>query len=141
MATQISAEERVTLQAIAKSHDVELLLLFGSSVTPAKIHEHSDVDIAVRFRSPLADMRHLLELQADLQDVLPTRTLDLSELRHADPLFLKKICENCQLLAGDPQQLAQLKITAFRRYIDHRRYFAMEREYARRVLAHLTERP
>jgi hypothetical protein len=35
---------------------------------------------------------------------------------------------------GDPRALEELKIYAFKRYQDHRRFFAMERAYVERFL-------
>ena len=61
--------------------------------------------------------------------------LDLALLNHADPLFLKKITDNCQLLYGSPRRLQQLKIYAFKRYQDHRKYFEMERQFVARSLS------
>jgi len=56
-------------------------------------------------------------------------------LNRADPLFLKQIVEGCELLYGFERALAELKMVAFRRYQDHRRYLAMERDYVRSFLA------
>ncbi len=50
---------------------------------------------------------------------------------------LKKIIERCRLLYGSPRRLAELKIYAFKRYQDHRRYLALEREYVQRMLGRL----
>jgi len=61
--------------------------------------------------------------------------VDLATLDRADPLFLKKVLESCRLLAGSPRRLAELKIYAFKRYRDHRRYLPLERQYVDRVLA------
>ena len=135
---EISKLQHAALAAVAAQHDVELLLLFGSFTAPEKTHSESDVDIAVRFRAPTIELRPLLALQGDLQEIFAPHVLDLADLRRADPLFLKKICDRCQLLVGNERQLAELKLLAFRRYVDHGRYFAMEREYARRTLQHLT---
>jgi len=64
--------------------------------------------------------------------------VDLAVINRADPLFLKQILEPCRLLYGAPRTLAELKMYAFRRYQDHRRFLAMEREYVRRKLAALS---
>jgi hypothetical protein len=63
--------------------------------------------------------------------------VDLATLDRADPLFLKRVLESCRLLAGSPRRLAELKIYAFKRYQDHRRYLPLERAYVDRVLATL----
>lgn len=70
-----------------------------------------------------------------LQRLFPGREVDLVVLNRADPLLLKQVLEGCRLLIGSPRQLAELKIYAFRRYQDHRRFLAMERAHVRRVLS------
>ena len=68
----------------------------------------------------------------------PDHEVDVAIINHADPLFLKKISERCRLLYGSPRRLAELKIYAFKRYQDHRRYLDLEREYVQRTLARLS---
>jgi predicted nucleotidyltransferase len=119
---------------IAKTHGVLLLLQFGSSVT-GKVHARSDVDLAAlldRSRITLSDRAALLH---DLQGLFPEREVDLAILNHADPLFLKKITGSCRLIHGDPRRLQRLKIYAFKRHQDHRKYFEMERRFVARRLA------
>ena len=74
-------------------------------------------------------------LLADLEGGFPGRDVDLGLLNHADPLFLKKITEDCQILYGPAERLHRLKIYAFKRFQDHRKYFDMERRYAAKYLA------
>lgn len=119
---------------IAGQHGASLLVQYGSTVG-GSTHAASDVDIGVLYdRAPpsLLDQGALID---DLQERFPGRRVDLAMLDRADPLFLKKVLENCRLLAGSPRRLAQLKIYAFKRYQDHRRYLPLEREYVDRVLA------
>lgn len=121
---------------IAERHGASLLLQYGSTVG-GPTHAASDVDVGVLYdRAPpsLLDQGALID---DLQERFPGRRVDLAILDRADPLFLKKVLENCQLLAGSPRRLAELKIYAFKRYQDHRRYLPLEREYVDRVLAAL----
>jgi hypothetical protein len=79
------------------------------------------------------------ELAADLQSIAPDRRVDLSLINRADPLFLKKILEHCALVHGSPRRLHELRMYAFRRYQDHRRYLAMEREYVARAVRGATQ--
>ena len=75
----------------------------------------------------------------ELQGVFPEYEVDLALINRADPLFLKKITEDCRLLYGEPRQLQELKIYAFKRYQDHLPYFAMERTYVDRYLKTVIE--
>lgn len=121
------------LSEIAARYGAELILLFGSAVSE-RLHEHSDLDLAVQLDDPNIDFHQFATLTHDLQKVFPEREVDLCILNRADPLFLKKITENCRLLYGPPRRLLELKIYGYKRYQDHRPYFAMEREYVRRFL-------
>ena len=119
--------------AIARRHGARLLLQYGSTVT-GRTHAASDVDVAVLFEGAPGYER-LGGVLADLEACFPGRTVDLGILNRADPLFLKKVLENAILLAGSPRDLAVLRLYAFRRYQDHRRYLRMERHHLDRFLA------
>lgn len=119
---------------IADRHGASLLVQYGSTVG-GPTHAASDVDVGVLYDGappPLLDQGALID---DLQEHFPGRRVDLAMLDRADPLFLKKVLERCRLLAGSPRRLAELKIYAFKRYQDHRRYLPLERQYVDRVLA------
>ena len=74
------------------------------------------------------------QLGGDLQSLYPDREVDLALLNRADPLFLRKITERCRLLYGAERALYELKMYAFKRYQDHRRYLALEREWVDKAL-------
>ena len=118
----------------ARERGVRLLLQFGSTVT-GRVHAGSDVDLAVMLDRPTASLLEYGALAADLQALLPDRGVDLAVLNHADPLLLKQVVDGCRLLYGDPRALSELRIYAFKRYQDHRRFLAMERDYVRRKVA------
>jgi predicted nucleotidyltransferase len=121
---------------IAKKHGIILLLRFGSSVT-GTLHQRSDVDLAVLLEHVPRSLEAHAELLHDLQQLFPDREVDLALLNRADPLFLRKITEACRLLYGSPRQLQRLKLYAFKRYQDHRKYLDMERRYVERALQDL----
>jgi len=125
--------ERAGFEAISRRHGVLLLLQFGSTVA-GREHATSDVDVAVLFDGEPTFAR-LDALLADLQPLFQDREVDLGMLNRADPLFLKKVLENARLLAGTPRALAELRLRAFRRYQDYRRYHAMAAEHVDRFLA------
>ena len=90
------------------------------------------------FAAGVDPRRNLDLVLQDLQSLFPGREVDLAVLNHADPLFLKKVTERCQLLTGSPARLQRLQLYAFKRYQDHRRFLALERDYVRR---HAADRP
>ncbi len=122
------------LAVVARRHGVRLLLQFGSTVS-GRTHAQSDVDVAVLLDRAPATLAVAGEMAADLQPLFPSREIDLAIVNTADPLFLKQIVYRCRLLYGTPRTLAELKIYAFKRYQDHRRFLMMEREYVRRKAA------
>ena len=125
---KISPGRRQRLSQLAQKYGLRLILAFGSSVKGEQ-HPGSDLDIAVRFDHKPLDFRTRAELCYELQKIFPELEVDLALLNYADPLFLKKITERCRLLYGDPREIKELKIYAFKRYQDHRRYFEMERRF------------
>jgi uncharacterized protein len=125
------------LEQIAHRHGVELILEFGSMVT-GRVHPRSDVDLAVLLDRPAPSFETMADLRHELQSLHPDREVDVAIINRADPFFLKKITDRCRLLYGSPQRLAELKIYAFKRYQDHRRYLPLEREYVQRTLGRLS---
>jgi predicted nucleotidyltransferase len=127
------------LADIAACHGLRLVLQYGSTVS-GRTHARSDLDIAVLFEDHGASQADIAGLHADLQRLHGGREVDLAVLNHADPLFLKRILERCRLLFGSPRALAELRMYAFRRYQDHRRFLALERPYVRRVVGRMASR-
>ena len=121
------------LEPIAHRHGIRLLLRFGSSVT-GRMRPQSDMDLAVLLEHVPDSFAAHAELIADLQALVPDREVDVALINRADPLFLKQITERPDLLYGSLRRLQELKIYAFKRYQDHRRYLALEREYVARKL-------
>jgi predicted nucleotidyltransferase len=129
----MSASSGERLQDIARLHGVRLLLQFGSTVS-GRPHDRSDVDVAALFDG-VPTLERQSQLLSDLRDVFPGRQVDLGVLNRADPLFLERVVRRCRLLAGAPRALAELRLYAFRRYQDHRRFLALEERHVRRFVA------
>lgn len=130
---KISNEVHLQIESLAPKHRLRMVLLFGSAVTGVE-HAKSDIDIAVQYHGKPLSLGEYADLLHDLQQVFPRRKVDLSFINHADPLFLKKITDGCVLLYGELRHLYELRIYAFKRFQDHRRYFAMERSFVDRFL-------
>lgn len=121
------------LPAVAARHGIRLVLQFGSTLS-ARTHARSDLDLAVLLaRRPVSLYEHA-DLAADLQSLEPDREVDVALINGADPLFLKQITQQCRLLYGSERLLHELKIYAWKRYQDHRRFLAMERDYVNRKI-------
>lgn len=119
------------IDEIAERYGVVLILQFGSTVT-GKTHAQSDLDLAVLVGGAPLSFEDQLSLEAGLEALHPGRPVDFVDLNRADPLLLKKVTESCRLLYGEAQKLHELKILAFKRYQDHRKFLDMERAYVDR---------
>jgi predicted nucleotidyltransferase len=108
-----------------------VLIQFGSTAT-GHMHVRSDVDLGAWFERAPGSLMSEAEVAADLQPHFPGREVDLAVLNHADPLFLKQVFERSRVLFGTPSDVAELRLYAFKRYVDHRRFLDMERAYVRR---------
>jgi predicted nucleotidyltransferase len=126
--------DRARLAEIARAHGADLVVQFGSSVA-GTLHARSDLDLAVLFRNPPASLFDTADLTADLQALSPEREIDLVILNYADPLLLEQIAGHGVLLYGEPSRWQRLRLYAFKRYQDHRRFLQMEREYVERAIA------
>ena len=125
------------LEEIARRHGIRLLLQFGSTVS-GRVHPRSDVDLSVLLHRPSGSLRERAELLHDLQSLFPHREVDLVLINHADPLLLKKIMEAPRLLHGTVRQVQELRIYAFKRHQDHRKYFDLERRFVARMASSAT---
>lgn len=129
----IDKEKKEKVEKLARDYGLGLVLLFGSAVS-GRTHQGSDIDIAVLFGDLGTARARVIDLSVDLQEIFSDRETDLALIDGADPLFLKKILENCELLFGEQRTLAELRMYAYKRYIDHKRYLKMEGEYVKRLL-------
>lgn len=120
------------LDEIAGRHGIRLLLQFGSTVS-GRLHPKSDVDLAVLLGRSSVSLREHADLLHDLQRLYPHREVDLVLINRADPLLLKKIMEAPRLLYGTARQVQELRIYAFKRHQDYRKYFELERKFVARV--------
>ncbi len=89
MANAIDVELKERLAAVARAHDLRLLLLFGSrargDVTP-----HSDWDFAFLAATPVDSFR----LSADLEDTVTSEHVDVVDLDRAGGLIRLKIAQD-----------------------------------------------
>jgi predicted nucleotidyltransferase len=130
----VACTDPARFESLARKHGIRLLLQFGSTIS-GHVHVRSDVDVAVLLERAPASLHEYGALATDLQDCFPGRELDLAIVNRANPLFLKQIVDGSRLLYGSPRVFAELRMYAFKRYQDRRRFLAMEREHVRRTIA------
>ncbi len=117
-----------TLEAIARRYGIRLIVRFGSSVKGQR-HAGSDLDLGVATEPALESFADIADLSSDLQRLVPDCEVDVALLNHADPLFLKQVTDHCELVYGEPARLEALKLQAFKRFQDYRRYLPLEQAY------------
>ena len=119
--------DRNELEEVKSKHNLSLIILHGSQVD-GKTHPKSDVDIAV-VRADDKQKLKLLELIKDLSAVFKTGKVDVSDLTHADPLFLFSALNKAELLAGKSKDYSAILKLAFHKYNDYLPYLLKEREF------------
>ena len=131
----ISGKQKNEIRQVAQEFRLGLILLFGSQAS-GRTHKESDIDIAVKLKG-----RSSLTLVEDLAlirrfaEIFGNEKIDLGVINHANPLFLKQINQNCQLLFGDNNDFYKFKIYAFNRYVDYKKYFKLESDFVRAQVA------
>lgn len=106
------------LKKWCQKHQIDLCILFGSSVT-GKIHKNSDIDIAAIYSSKNELLKIKLQLIGELEDIIGS-TVDLTIL-HADmsPLLLYEIMvKDKPLYISDPDIYIEKQIYAIKLYDD-----------------------
>jgi predicted nucleotidyltransferase len=119
---------------IARRHGIALLLRFGSSVA-GPMHATSDIDLGVLLERAPDTLAEEADLVADLQSLVADREVDVAFLNRADPLFLKQVTSNCELMYGNRRRFQEFLLYAFKRYQDYRPYLRLERDYVERMTA------
>jgi len=125
----ISCHQKRLFKKIAKKYKIKLLLMFGSQVNK-KTHRLSDFDIGVLFEKNQFSFEKYSRLLNGLQEIFPEKEIDLAIINNADPLFLAKILENCQLFFGKKRDLNELKLYSFHQFCDYQKYFNLEEKFA-----------
>jgi predicted nucleotidyltransferase len=101
-----------------------LILLHGSRVD-GKTHPKSDIDIAVLPK--IGQKIDILDLISDFSEIYNSDKLDITDLSKADPLLLYAVTTKSKLLSGSKGIFKDLKLKAFKKYIDYLPFLKMER--------------
>jgi predicted nucleotidyltransferase len=94
---------------LAARPDIELALVYGSFAAD-RVAAHSDLDLAVAARLPLA-LSDKLSLAAEL-GMITGREIDLVDLRKVEGLILHRILTRGLVIKRSPSLLAALSIKA-----------------------------
>jgi predicted nucleotidyltransferase len=128
-------EIKQRLAPLLKDKELQLVLIFGSTVTGKVRKQQSDIDLAFLFDKP-AD---ILALTNQVIRLLHFDEVDVVDLRRANPLLKFSLVNNGKLLyERSPGLFNEFTSLAFRRYVDTKKlrdsqekviqYFLKERE-------------
>jgi predicted nucleotidyltransferase len=126
---EVTPAQRESLDALRRKFDITLIVAFGSRVKGVP-HAQSDLDIGILCAKGF-DAKILGELRA----AFPGEDVDVALLNRADPLLLKGVSDFAVLLSGEERDLQEFRMYAFRRYVEHRPFFALEARVNARHLA------
>lgn len=116
------------LKKVIADFNLKLVVLFGSQTT-GKIHEKSDVDIAVLSPQKL-DIQELSSLQVAFAEVFGRSDVEVADIRGASPLFLKEITHNGKVLySKDPNEFAKLRMYGFKIFVETKPLREMRRVF------------
>ncbi|MBS3139948.1 nucleotidyltransferase domain-containing protein [Candidatus Woesearchaeota archaeon] len=134
----IAPKKKSLLKKIAQKYDLELILAFGSQIG-GKARQDSDLDIAVLpGRSKDFNLDKYSSLISDLSEVFSGKEIDLSFINKANPLLLKRVCDNALLLSGTLEKFIEVRLRAFKYFQDYLPYFKLEEMGVRRYLKQLS---
>lgn len=109
-----AGEIRKGLSPLFKNKDLKLVILFGSAVS-GKMHARSDIDIAFLFETPF----DILSLTNRVISLLRTDSVDIVDLKRANPLLKYSIARNCEVLHEKaPGIFHEFYSLSFRMYVD-----------------------
>lgn len=116
---------------IAKTYDLSLIFLFGSTVKGSAAKE-SDLDIAVLPRHAFSP-QEALALISDLTQALHGNA-DLTVLSRTTPIVKMEIVRASELLYGSARDAAVFRMRAIAEYLDTAPLRALTRKYLARPL-------
>ena len=119
------------LQPVAQKFGVRLIVLFGS-VVRGRIHEESDIDVAVLTERPLTFNKRL-KLWSALSPLF-SMDVDLTVLNHAEPVLKFQVARHGKVLFEQhPLTWDNWKSYAYRQYWDTEKFRADLGRYISRV--------
>ncbi len=115
----ISQTQSHSLRVAAKTHRLDLVILYGSATRGNSISSDSDIDIAV-FRHGGIGSDEYLSIANDIQSVFSGKTIDVKMLHNISPLFRFEVMRSGSLLFGDPTLFQELYLYSYRDYQESR---------------------
>ena len=116
---------RKKIEEIAKKHNLELLLFFGSRAN-GTVHKFSDYDFgyvsATRF-----DYVKKSELEMDLEKLAGSKFIEAVDLKKSGPFLLKEVVKNNQVLFAKKYAYEDFFSNAVRNYLGAGKLFELQK--------------
>ena len=124
---------------IAKRHDLELVVLFGSAAR-GKTHKFSDVDIAIKPKKQVS-YRDEAVMEMEFQRALKLGNVEIVNMREVkSPLLQYAIASDGIVLFQESREIFdEFQIFATHLYREARPLFDLEKRYVAKHIAHYAE--
>ncbi len=122
---QLSNEQQNKIQEIGRSHDLKLLVLYGSRAK-GTANVQSDVDVAVLGNQGI-DADGYSALYQELSKLFGN-TLDLKSLHNTNVLFKYQVMKDAILLYGKHLDFVKFKVYAVNAYVDAKSLFRLQEQ-------------
>ncbi len=122
------------IKQLAEKYDLSMVILFGSQAEQKFLHKESDFDIVYLAKKDL-DLMDESKLVCDLMPIFGSDKIDLTNLKKAGPLLMKRIFGNHKILfCKDLMQYYQYKIYSMKNYIESKPLFDLTHKQVKRFL-------
>jgi len=120
------------IEEVAKKHNLELLLLFGSRAK-GNMHKFSDYDFGY-IGSDKLDYVKKGELGMDLEKLTGSKFVEVVDLKESGPFLLKEVVKNNQVLFAKRYAYEDFFSNAVVSYLESGRLFGLQKDlYAQTV--------
>lgn len=109
-------KKKKAIAAIAKKHQLKLVLLYGSYAKGTATDE-SDVDLAVLGKT-MIDFDQILELNNDFAEVFQRNDIDVKSLHKTNPFFRYQVTANSRLLYGSFYDYHSFQAYSYKDFMD-----------------------
>lgn len=124
---RVKEVDKEKIAEVAKSHNLKLLVLFGSQVT-GQTHSKSDVDVAY-LADRTIDYRENYDISIKLARIFNNPEVELVNLKNVSPEFKKQVADQGVVLYADNSSIFDLfKMYAFKMYVENKPIRELRRE-------------
>lgn len=116
---------REKIEEIAKKHNLELLLFFGSRAK-GTVHKFSDYDFGYVSATSF-DYVKKGELEMDLEKLAGSKFIEAVDLKKSGPFLLKEVVKNNQVLFAKEYAYEDFFSNAVRNYLGAGRLFELQK--------------